>query len=120
MRCLRKILRIPYTAHRTNESVKLEIVNSIGDQETLMSHIKKKKLKWFGHVSRHEGNLDLAYTIMHGSVPGKRSQGRPRLNWFNNISRWTGQSVYKAKTLTADRNEWRQVIVEQMVHLRPP
>ena len=72
MKCYRKLLRIPYTAHRTNESVKEELVQKVGKVEMLVSIIKKRQFKWFGHVTRHNDCHPLANNIMHGRAPGKR------------------------------------------------
>ena len=85
MKRYRKILRIPYTARRTNENIKDEIVQKCGKQETLLSIVKRRKIQWFGHVTRNDISLSLANIIMHGRVPGKRGRGRPRKTWLSNI-----------------------------------
>eukprot|EP00795_Rhopilema_esculentum_P015557 gene15557-6822_t len=117
MKCYRKVLHIPYTAHRTNESVEEDIVRS-ENYETLLFMIKRRKMKWLGHVSPHQKELKLANTIMHGRVPGKRGRGKPRNNWISNISNWTTMSIYDATKCTADRNTWRDFVNSQKVHLR--
>jgi len=63
MKCYRKLLRIPFTAHRTNDSVKEELKQKVGNIEMLMSVIRKRQLKWFGHVTRHSDKLPLANNI---------------------------------------------------------
>jgi len=55
-RCLRRILRIPYTAHRTNVSVWTEITDEVGPQEHLLSTIKRRKMRWFDR----SGQVDYA------------------------------------------------------------
>ena len=60
MRCYRKILRIPYKDHVTNEEVRAKIQQAIGAQENLPTIEKRRKLKWYGHVSLSSG---LAKTI---------------------------------------------------------
>ena len=72
MKCYRKFLQIPYTTHRTNESVKEELTQKAGKAEMLVSIIKKRQLKWLGHVTRHKDSLPLTNNIMHGRAPGKR------------------------------------------------
>ena len=62
MRCHRKILRISYKDHVTNEKVRAKIQQAIGPHEDLL---KRRKLQWYGHVSR---SSDLAKTILHGTV----------------------------------------------------
>ena len=52
MRCYRKILHISYKDHITNEKVRAEIQQAIGPHEDLLTTVKRRKLKWYGHVSR--------------------------------------------------------------------
>jgi len=73
MRCYRKILNISYKDHITNEEVSNRITRAIGPYEDLLSIVKSRKLKWYGHVSRSSG---LAKTILQGTVPGGRKRGR--------------------------------------------
>ena len=93
MKCYRKLLRIPYTAHRTNDSVKEELTQKIGKIEMLMLIIRRSQLKWFGYVTRHNDNLPFANNIMHGRAPGKRDRGRPRVSWIQKITDYTGLSA---------------------------
>ena len=72
MRCYRKILHISYKDHVTNEEVHAKIQQAIGPHEDL-TIVKKRKLQWYGHVSRSSG---LAKTILRGTVKGGGSQGR--------------------------------------------
>ncbi|XP_069972243.1 uncharacterized protein [Penaeus vannamei] len=60
----RKFLRILFTAHRTNDSVREELRQKVGNIE-MISAIRKRQLKWFGHVTRHSDKLPLASNIMH-------------------------------------------------------
>jgi len=104
MKCYRKLLQIPYTAHRTNESVKQELTQKAGKVEMLVSIIKKRQLKWFGHVKRHNDSLLLANNIMHGRVPGRRGRGRPRVTWIQNNRDYTGLWA-EAVTAAQDRTD---------------
>jgi hypothetical protein len=117
-RCLRKILKIPYTAHRTNESVWNEITLLAGPQEHLLTTIKKRKMRWYGHINRSSG---LANTIMQGPVDGKRGRGRPKLCWLDNIRKWTGKTVAELHRTAKDRRAWRETVcaAAQEVPLRP-
>ena len=63
MKCYRKILRILYKDHFTNEEVRAEIQQAIGPQEDLPTIVDRCKLKWYGHASR---SLGLAETILQG------------------------------------------------------
>ena len=73
MRCYRKILHISYKDHVTNEEVHAKIQQAIGPHKDLLTiHVKRRKLKWYGHVSRSSG---LAKTILQGTVRrGKKTR----------------------------------------------
>ena len=75
MRCYSKILRVSYKDHVTNEEVCAKIQQAIGPHEDLLTIVKKRKLQWYGHVSRSSG---LTKTISQGTVKGGRRQGRER------------------------------------------
>ena len=74
MRCYRKILRISYEDHVTNEEVHAKIQKATGPHEDL-TIVKRRKLQWYGHVSRSSG---LAKTILQGTVKGGRRPGGPK------------------------------------------
>ena len=74
MRCYRRLLNISYKDHVTNEEVRRKIQAAIGEYEELLTLVKKRKLRWFGHVSRS----GLAMTILQGTVKGKRKRGRQK------------------------------------------
>ena len=72
MRCYRKILRISYKDHVTNEEVRAKIQQAIGPHEDLLTIVKRRKLQWYGHVSRSSGP---AKTILQGrSERGKETR----------------------------------------------
>ena len=75
MRCYRKILYISYKHLVTNEDVRAKIQQAIGPNEDHMKIVKRRKLKWYGHVSR---SLGQAKTILQGTVKGGRRQGRQK------------------------------------------
>ena len=75
MRCYRKILHISYEDHVTNEEVRAKIQQAIGPHEDLLTIVKRRKLQWYGHVSRSPG---LSKTILQGTVKGGRRQGGQR------------------------------------------
>ena len=72
MKCYRKILKISWTEHRTNKSIRDEL--KLEDQ-WLENFIKKQKLKYFGHLKKREG---LGKIMLEGKIEGKRERGRPR------------------------------------------
>ena len=82
MRCYRRLLNISYKDHVTNEEVRRKIQAAIGEYDELLNLVKKRKLRWFGHVSRFSG---LAKSIIQGTVKGKRKRGRQKKRWKDNI-----------------------------------
>ena len=73
MRCYPRLLRISYKDHITHERVCKKIQAAIGPFEDILTTVKKRKLRWFGHVIR---SIGLCKKIVHGTVPGKRKRGR--------------------------------------------
>ena len=85
MRCFRKLLGMSYRDHITNEEIKARIGNDIGPYEDVLISVKRRKLKWYGHVSQSSG---LAKTILQGDERRRRS-GRQRKRWEDSIKEWT-------------------------------
>ena len=71
MRCYRRLLNISYKDHVTNKEVRRKIQAAIGEYDELLTLVKKRKLRWFGHVSR---STSLAKTILQGTVKGKKKK----------------------------------------------
>ena len=118
MRCFRKLLGISYKDRVTNEEVRNRIKQAVGPYEELLRTVKKRKLRWFGHVTRSNG---LAKVIMQGTVPGRRGRGRPRRTWESDIKEWTGMSGDQLLRAARDRGVWRQLVwTASSVPLRPP
>ena len=107
MKCFRKLLRISYREHRTNVSVLNEIEDLVGAQEPLLGTIKRRKLAWFGHVTRHDG---LCKTVLQGTVEGARGKGRPRKSWTDNIKKWTAMKCHDLLVAAQDRPRWRRIV----------
>ena len=112
MRCYRKILYISYKDHVTNEEVCAKIKQAIGPQEDLLMIIKRRKLQWYGHVSRSSG---LAKTILQGTVKGRRRQGGQRKRWENNIRDWTGLEFGRSQRAVENREKWRKLVAKSSV-----
>ena len=89
-----KILHISDKDHVTNEEVRAKIQQATGPHEDLLTIVKRRKLQWYGHVSRSSG---LAKVILQGTVKGERRQGRQRKRWGDNISEWTGLEFTKSQ-----------------------
>ena len=107
MRCFRKILRISYEDHVTNEIVRNKIKQAIGPYDDLLTTVKKRKLKWYGHVSRSSG---LAKTILQGTVRGGRRRGRQKKRWEDNIKEWTGMEFADSQRAVEKRETWRELV----------
>lgn len=118
MRCFRRLLGISYRDHITNVEVKSRIEQSIGPYEDLLTTLKKRKLTWYGHVSRSSG---MAKTFLQGTVRGGRRRGRQKKRWEDNIREWTGLSLNDALRKAENRDEWRRMVARSSaVPQRPP
>jgi len=80
MKGLRTILRVSWTAKKTNESV----LNKAGVKRELLDTFKARKLAYYGHTMREQGSC-LEKEIMHGTMSGTGRRGRPRTAWMDNI-----------------------------------
>jgi len=105
MKGLRKILRVSWTAKKTNEWV----LNKAGVKRKLSDTVKARKLAYYGHTMRKQQSC-LEKEIMQGTMPGARRRGRPRTAWINNIKTWTGLSVDESIRMTADMDKWRKYV----------
>ena len=99
MKGLRKILRVSRTAKKTNEWV----LNKAGVKRELLDTVKARKLAYYGHTMRKQGNC-LEKEIMQGTMPGARTA------WTDNIKSWTGPSVEESIRMTEDRDKWRKYV----------
>ena len=102
IRCYRKILRISYKDHVTNEEVHAKIQQAIRPHEDLLKIVKRRKVQWYGHVFR---SSDLARTILQGTMKGGRRQGRQRKRWEDNIRAWTGLEFSKSQRAEDNRKK---------------
>ena len=104
IRSYRKILHISYKDHVTNEEVCAKIQQAIRPYEDLLTTVERRKLQWYGHVSRSSG---LARTTLQGTVKGGRRQGGQRKRWEDNIRKWTGLEFSKSQRAVGNREKWR-------------
>ena len=117
MRCYHRILRISYKDHVTNKEVCAKIQQAVGPHKDPLTIVKKRKLQWYGHVSRSSG---LAKTILQGTVKGGRRQGRQRKKWEDNIREWTGLDFVESQRAVENREKWRKLVaISSMVPHRP-
>ena len=118
MRCYRRLLNISYKDHVTNKEVRRKIQAAIGEYDELLTLVKKRKLRWFGHVSMSSG---LANTILQGTVKGKRKRGRQKKRWEDNIKEWTGIDFASSTRAAENRSRWKGIVANSsVVPRRPP
>ena len=99
MWCLRRMSGISYKDRITNE----EVLKRMKTERSLLSTIKKRKLRYFGHVKRQNGLLK---QTLEGRIEGRRPRGRPRTTWVDNIEAWTGMRKYECTEACRDRAQW--------------
>ena len=117
MRCYRRLLNISYKNHVTNEEVRRKIQAAIGEYDELLTLVKKRKLRWFGHVSRSSG---LAKTILQGTVKGNRNRSRQKKRWEDNIKEWTGMDFASSTRAAENRKRWKRIVANLSVVPRRP
>ena len=113
-----EMIYISYKDHVTNEEVRRKIQAAIGEYDELLTLVKKRKLRWFGHVSRSSG---LAKTILQGTVKGKRKRGRQKKRREDNIKEWTGMDFASSTRAAENRSRWKGIVANSsVVPRRPP
>ena len=112
MRCYRTTLCISRRDHVTKEEVHAKIQQATGPHEDLLTIVKRRKLQWYGNVSRSSG---LAKTILLCTVKGGRRQGRQRKTWEDNIREWTGLEFAKPQRAVENREKWRKLNAKSSV-----
>ena len=101
--CWRRLLRVPWTARRSNQSI-LKINPGI----SLEGMMLKLKLQYFGHLMRRVDSLEK--TLMLGGIGGRRRRGRPRMRWRNGIMDSMDMSLSELQEMVMDREAWHAAI----------
>ena len=110
--CWRRLLRVPWTARRSNQS----ILKEISPEYSVKALMLKLKLQYFGHLIRRTNSFEK--TLMLGKIEGRRRRGRQRMRWLDGIIDSMGMNLSKLQELVMDRHAVIHTVAKSQTRLK--